>query len=207
MEVSRAINVAFDGDVVLSTVEFITESHEGYEPYSYNAYTGYTTGCLALTGVDDVTVKVTGQGGHPISGTALKGNNSAQFIRISYTPVLAIGPAGSDFSDIFEQSRTFGPDQPFWFYYNYSPSQGVNVDGLPNDLFGAPAVIGNTSCETAGSNIAFGAIVGIDGGPGPTSAENRVWGTVNEFLDFEEQLAAGSYSFSDTVTVEITPRL
>ena len=211
LDVSRSISVAFDGDAVLSTTELISEAHEGYEPFSYNAYTGFATGCLGLSGVNDITVKVTGVNNSPdVPGNFLKGEGQAQDVYLYYYPILAIGPVGYPFAQMFSEARNYSPANLAWYYSNYvqgSPSHG-HQNGAAQDLYGAADRLGEVPCEAGSPNIAFGAIVGIDGGADTALFQaGRSYGLVNQFFESEGALPDGSYTFSDTVTVEITPRL
>lgn len=207
VDVSRSISLALDGDVALSTEQLINESFEGSEPISYSAYTGYTTGCLALSGLNNVAVKVTGANRPGLAGMFLNGSEAANGVHISYLPVLAIGAAGVDFSNLFADSRSSGDNRPYWLYYNYDPLQNSEVNGYTQVFYGASDALGSSSCADAGANIAVGAMATIDGGPGQSLPAGRIYRSINEFLDTEVNLPDGSYVFSDTVTVEITPHL
>jgi hypothetical protein len=210
VEVAKSITLELEGDAALTETETINESFDGFPPRSIEVKKGFTTGCLTLEGVQDITVKVTGVNIAP--GTpepVLRGQGAASDVYLSYYQVLAIAPAGTNFDTMFATSRGNSPGA-LWYYSNYvgSGDTGDHTNGASNDLFGAPSKLGPAACTNNSPNIAFGAMVGVENSVASIlNGANRVYGAINPMLNQETGLATGTYNFTDTVTVLVTPKI
>ena len=227
VDVAKSITLQLDGDAALTGTETIIENFGTTRGIEVKK--GFTTGCLTLQGVQDITVKVTGVNIAP--GTpepVLRGQGAAASdVYLSYYPVLAIAPPGTSFDTMFATSRGNNPGS-FWYYSNYTGSgtgsgtTGVHTNGASmgsgqtadhtngasNDLFGAPSRLGTAACTGTSPNIAFGAMVGVEQSVASrVNGANRVYGAINPMLNQETELVSGTYNFTDTVTVLVTPKI
>jgi hypothetical protein len=214
VDVLKSITLELGGEAALTETQTISENLGDPNPRSYEVRSGFTTGCLSLQGVSNIAVRVTGINNAPAGNLEpfLRGDGAASDVYLSYYPVLAIAPPGTDFAPIFNASRSSSTGL-FWIYNNYDPVFGGvggagNRNGASSDLFNAPAALGSAPCTASEPNIAFGAMVGIDQ---PVSSfadgSNKTYGNINQLLDAETELSEGTVNFTDTVTVLITPRL
>jgi hypothetical protein len=211
VEVAKSITLQLAGDAELTGNENINEDFTGFPLRTIQVKKGFTTGCLTLQGVENITVKVTGENNVPGNPEPfLRGQGAASDVYLSYYPVLAINVVGTNsFEDMFTLSRTNQPSN-FWYYSNYVDNGGAgnHTNGATNNLFNAPSKLGPSPCDLTYPNIAFGAMVGVDNPIGSlANGTNRVYGAINQLLDEETGLVAGTYNFTDTVTVLITPSI
>jgi hypothetical protein len=216
VDIEQSIGLDLGGDAVLNSEEDITDDRNGlsYTPRAYKVRTGFTTGCLTLTGVTGISVKVTGLNPGPL-GTGepylISGNQTGPTRYLSYVPVLAISlfgsPPSTNFSAMFQERFRTVSTSGFWFYDSFEVTgSGLRqVNGKSVQLRDTTGLFDALSCE-GGPNIAFGAMVGVDA---PVSLNAESYRSIDQFLDAERANLAGSpgISFTDMMTVEITPTL
>ena len=209
VDVAKSITLQLEGDAALTGTETINETFTDFPSRSYEVKKGFTTGCLTLQGVQDITVKVTGV--NSLQSTpepVLRGQGAASDVYLGYYPVLAIAPAGTDFSTMFATTRG-NYQSAFWYYSNYvgSGDTGDHINGATIDLFAAPSRLGTAACTVTSPNIAFGAMVGVEQAVASRlNGTNRVYGAINPMLNQETGLV-GTINFTDTVTVLVTPKI
>jgi hypothetical protein len=207
VDVAKSITLQLDGDAALTGTETIIENFGTTRGIEVKK--GFTTGCLTLQGVQDITVTVTGV--NSLQSTrepVLRGQGAADEVYLSYYPVLAIAPPGTNFDTMFATSRGDTPGS-FWYYSNYTGSgaAGDHINGASNDLFGAASKLSTAACTGSSPNIAFGAMVGVEQAVASRlDGTNRVYGAINPMLNQETGLV-GTINFTDTVTVLVTPKI
>jgi hypothetical protein len=206
VDVSRSIELELGDSLNLTGEEVINEAFEGIPSRNLIVRKALATGCLSLTGVNDITVKVAGANQAPGGSELgfLKATVAAVDNYLHRYTVLSIAPPGADFSTMFSDSRKpiISPN-----INNGRFTMGGDQKEFRQDLWNARASVGAQPCQEAAPNIALGVMVGVDQGFQTTQGELRQYNSVSHFLGMNGTLADGSYVFTDTVTVEITPRM
>jgi len=207
VDVARAVEIGFDGDVALTNEEFITDP----DPSIFANYlTGITTGCIHLNGTNNIDIQVTGANTPPGVVGPFLGHTDAggASYYLYYQPVIGFGAPGADFSTLLIKHRNANAGSPdiTATYWNFDGNAHTNGHTVRNG--NALAELGGSTesgCPT-GNNMAFGAMVGIDGGGHEDDQANNIYGDINTFQQVSG-VPDGTYLFSDTVTVTITPVL
>lgn len=216
VNVEQSIGLDLGGDAILNSEEDITDERNGlgYTPRGYKVRTGFTTGCLTLTGVPAIMVKVvSANSALDLEEPRLRSDELSGSPRfLSYVPVLAIStfgnaPSGAGhFSGMFQDRfRTVIEGDFTWFYDSFG-QDGQQSNGRRIEFRDTTNFFDSlTNCNN-GPNIAFGAMVGVDQ---PVSLyASTSYKSIDEFLQFERSNVSGpGVTFSDVVTVEITPTI
>jgi len=209
VDVARSIELEFFSDVPLTNEELITDA-ANIGGGSSTFLTGISTGCIHLNGNNNIDIQVTGANTPPgvvgpfLGHTDAGGSNYYLY----YQPVIGFGPSGSDFSTLLAKHRDADAGNPaitnvYWNFDGNAHTNGFTVrDGNPLGSLGGSTESG---CPNGG-NVAFGAMVGVDGGGHESDEPNNIYADINAF-QANSGVPDGTYLFSDTVTVTITPVL